>query len=37
MPAIFFKSVPFAKEDVTLALESGVDGVITDAAHACRR
>lgn len=33
MPAIFFKSVPFAKEDVTLALESGVDGVITDAAH----
>ena len=31
MPAIFFKSVPFAKEDVTLALESGVDGVITDA------
>lgn len=33
MPVIFFKSVPFAKEDVTLALESGVDGVITDAAH----
>ncbi len=33
MPAIFFKSVPFVKEDVTLALESGVDGIITDAAH----
>lgn len=33
MPAIFFKSLPFVKEDVTLALESGVDGIITDAAH----
>ncbi|MDO5538008.1 MAG: 3-dehydroquinate synthase II family protein [Desulfovibrionaceae bacterium] len=28
MPAIFFKAVPFSKEEVTLALESGVDGVI---------
>lgn len=34
MPDILFKSVPFSKEDVTLALESGVDGIITDAAHA---
>lgn len=34
MPAILFKSVPFSKNDVTLALESGVDGIITDAAHA---
>lgn len=33
MPDIVFKSVPFCKEDVTLALESGVDGIITDAAH----
>ncbi len=33
MPDIVFKSVPFSKEDVTLALESGVDGIITDAAH----
>ena len=31
MPDILFKSVPFSKEDVTLALESGVDGIITDA------
>ena len=28
---IYFKSVPFSKEDVTLALESGVDGVIVPA------
>lgn len=28
MRAILFKSVPFRKEDVTLALESGVDGLI---------
>ncbi|MBQ8172663.1 MAG: 3-dehydroquinate synthase II family protein [Mailhella sp.] len=28
---IYFKSVPFRKEDVTLALESGVDGVIVPA------
>src|SRR5574344_1825612 len=25
---LYYKSVPFAKEDVTLALESGVDGII---------
>ena len=25
---IYFKSVPFSKNDVTLALESGVDGII---------
>mgnify|MGYP000472118410 CR=1 FL=1 len=31
MPDIYFKSVPFSKEDVTLALESGVDGIITEA------
>ena len=28
MAAIFFRSVPFEKSDVTLALESGVDGII---------
>lgn len=28
MPSVLFKSVPLCKEDVTLALESGVDGVI---------
>ncbi len=28
---IYFKSVPFSKNDVTLALESGVDGVIVPA------
>ena len=33
MTNIFFKSVPFRKEDVTLALESGVDGIIVDAEH----
>lgn len=33
MPDILFKSVPFSKEDVTLALESGVDGIITEADH----
>ena len=28
MPAVLFKSLPFRKEDVTLALESGVDGIV---------
>ena len=28
---IYFKSVPFRKADVTLALESGVDGIIVPA------
>ncbi len=28
MAQIWFKSVPFCKEDVTLALESGIDGLI---------
>ncbi len=28
MAAIFFKAVPFKKEEATLALESGVDGII---------
>ena len=28
---IYFKSVPFSKNDVTLAIESGVDGVIVPA------
>ncbi len=31
MPKIWYKSVPYAKEDVTLALESGVDGLIVPA------
>jgi 3-dehydroquinate synthase II len=29
MPVVLFKSLPFRKEDVTLALESGVDGIVT--------
>ncbi|MEG2172861.1 MAG: 3-dehydroquinate synthase II family protein [Desulfovibrionaceae bacterium] len=28
MPSLLFKSVPLCKQDVTLALESGVDGII---------
>ena len=28
MPVILFKSLPYRKEDVTLALESGVDGIV---------
>ena len=28
---IYYKSVPFSKNDVTLALESGVDGIIVEA------
>ncbi len=34
MPDIYFKAVPFSKEEVTLALESGVDGIICPAAQA---
>lgn len=30
MRALYVRSVPFVKEDVTLALESGVDGVLVD-------
>ncbi len=33
MPSIWYKSVPFSKEDVTLALESGVDGLIVPKAQ----
>lgn len=33
MSAIYFRSVPFSKSDVTLALESGVDAVIVPAEH----
>lgn len=33
MRTILFKSVPFSKEAVTLALESGVDGIIVPEAH----
>ena len=33
MPDSYFKCVPFSTEDVTLALESGVDGIITEAEH----
>ena len=33
MPAIFFKSVPFDKALVTLAMESGVDGVVVPREH----
>ena len=28
MPTVLFKSLPFRKKDVTLALESGVDGIV---------
>ena len=28
MPIVLFKSLPYRKEDVTLALESGVDGIV---------
>lgn len=31
MPAIYFKASPFSKEEVTLALESGVDGLLVPA------
>ncbi len=31
MTAVWFKSVPMCKEDITLALESGVDGLIVPA------
>ncbi len=34
MALIYFRSVPFNKQDVTLALESGVDGIIVPAVNA---
>lgn len=33
MKSVLFKAIPFSKEDVTLALESGVDGLIVPDAH----
>ncbi|GAB6036477.1 3-dehydroquinate synthase II family protein [Fundidesulfovibrio butyratiphilus] len=33
MKSIWFKAVPFDKAQVTLALESGVDGLIVEAGH----
>jgi 3-dehydroquinate synthase II len=33
MPVTLFKSLPFRKEDVTLALESGVDGIVAPRGH----
>ncbi|MDD4650494.1 MAG: 3-dehydroquinate synthase II family protein [Desulfoplanes sp.] len=30
---VYFKAIPFSKSDVTIALESGVDAIITDADH----
>lgn len=36
MPSILFKSVPACKEDITLALESGVDGIIVPRADVDR-
>ncbi len=33
MKRVFFKALPFRKEEVTLALESGVDGLIVPAEH----
>ncbi|MDR2400076.1 MAG: hypothetical protein LBD73_00315 [Deferribacteraceae bacterium] len=32
MKKIYYYAVPFLKEEVTLAIESGVDGIITDSA-----
>ncbi len=34
MRSVLFKALPFVKEEVTLALESGADGLIVPAAHA---
>jgi len=36
MPLTLFKSLPFRKEDVTLALESGVDGIVAPQSHLAR-
>ena len=36
MSRIYFRCVPYDKERLTLALESGVDGVIVPAAHAAQ-
>ena len=36
MPTVLFKSIPFRKKDVTLALESGVDGIVTPREHLAR-
>lgn len=33
MRRIYLRSVPFCKEDVTLALESGVDGILVERDH----
>jgi 3-dehydroquinate synthase II len=33
MPIVLFKSLPFRKQDVTLALESGVDGIVAPRGH----
>ncbi len=30
---VYFKAIPFSKSDVTIALESGVDAIVTDAEH----
>ena len=37
MAQILFKAIPYSKEDVTLALESGVDAVIVPAKEARKR
>jgi 3-dehydroquinate synthase II len=33
MPIVLFKSLPFRKKDVTLALEAGVDGIVAPRGH----
>jgi len=33
MPVVLFKSLPFRKKEVTLALESGVDGIVAPREH----
>jgi len=30
---VYFKAIPFSKSDVTIALESGVDAIVTDVEH----
>jgi 3-dehydroquinate synthase II len=34
MKKVYYRALPFAKEEAVLAIESGVDGIITDAPHA---
>ncbi len=33
MPKIYYRSIPYVKEDIVLALESGIDGLIVEEKH----